>query len=80
MKKILLTFLGVISIVLGYFSFPWIAIDLHMRLSPDPPMPEITYGEFPFRLVYELNGEQIVIEDIIICEFDGFGMGGGAKF
>lgn len=36
------------------------------------PKPEITYGEFPFRLTYELNGETKVIEDIIVCEFDGF--------
>ena len=36
------------------------------------PKPEIPYGEFPFRLTYELNGEIKVIEDTIICEFDGF--------
>jgi len=38
---------------------------------PNPPMPEITYGEFPFKLVYEKNGEKIVVEDTIICKFDG---------
>lgn len=36
------------------------------------PKPEITYGEFPFKLTYELNGEIKTIEDTIICEFDGF--------
>jgi hypothetical protein len=35
--------------------------------------PAVTYGEFPFRLVYELNGERTVIEDTIICEYDGLG-------
>ena len=40
--------------------------------TPNPPKPEIKYGEFPFRLEYELNGELKVIEDTIICEFDGF--------
>ena len=40
--------------------------------NPNPPAPQIKYGEFPCRLVYEINGEQKVIEDTIICEFDGF--------
>ena len=39
---------------------------------PDPPRPEITYSEFPFRIEYEINGELVVIEDAVICEFDGF--------
>lgn len=36
------------------------------------PRPEITYGEFPVKLTYELNGEIKTIEDTVICEFDGF--------
>ena len=39
---------------------------------PNPPAPEIKYGEFSCRLEYELDGEIKVIEDVIICEFDGF--------
>lgn len=42
-------------------------------LMPNPPKPEIAYGEFPFRLTYELNGEIITVEDMAICEFDGYG-------
>ena len=51
-------------------------------LQPAPPRPEITYGEFPFRLVYELNGEEIVVEDTVVCKFDGFGLswGGDGKW
>lgn len=45
--------------------------------TPAPPLPEITYGEFPFRLEYELNEELHVIEDTLIVEFDGFGMNEG---
>ena len=41
-------------------------------LGPKPPRPEITQGEFNFRLEYELNGEIIVIEDKIIAQFNGF--------
>jgi hypothetical protein len=40
--------------------------------TPSPPRPEITYGEFPFRIEYEIHGERIVVEDTIICKFDGF--------
>jgi len=40
--------------------------------TPGPPRPEITYGEFPFRVEYEKNGERIVVEDTIICKFNGF--------
>jgi len=36
-----------------------------------PSEPEITYGEFPFRLEYEIDGERFVIEDIVIAEFEG---------
>ncbi|PZD97224.1 hypothetical protein DNH61_03810 [Paenibacillus sambharensis] len=44
-----------------------------MQLGPEPPRPEITYGEFPITLVYELKGERKEIKDAVICEFDGFG-------
>jgi len=45
-------------------------------LSPNPPRPEITYGEFPFRIEYEVYGELMVLEDVVICEFDGFRLSG----
>lgn len=38
----------------------------------NPPTPKVKHGEFPFRLVYEIAGEQKVIEDVIVCDFDGF--------
>ena len=50
------------------FTIPYIV----SYRQPDPPRPEITYGEFPFRIEYEINGELIIIEDSVICEFDGF--------
>lgn len=40
------------------------------------PKPEITYGEFPFRLKYEINGKIETIEDTLVCEFDGFNVEG----
>ena len=32
--------------------------------------PEIQQGEFPFKLVYEYNGETEIIEDTVVCVFD----------
>lgn len=47
----------------------------------NPPKPEITYGEFPFKLTYELNGETKIIKDTIICGFDGFySLGSAGKY
>ena len=37
------------------------------------PKPEITYGEFPFKLTYELNGAAKTIIDTAVCEFKGYG-------
>jgi hypothetical protein len=37
--------------------------------TPAPPLPEIKYGEFPFRIEYEIDGGRHVIEDTLIAEF-----------
>ena len=58
--------------VVGYFTLPWILIGMSAYTSPNPPMPETIYGEFPYRVEIEYNGERIVEENVIICEFDGF--------
>ncbi|MDR9852289.1 hypothetical protein RJP21_01590 [Paenibacillus sp. VCA1] len=60
-------------VLVAYLALPWILIFLGIHLGPNPPHPEITHGEFPFRLEYEINGERKVIRDTLICEFDGFG-------
>lgn len=51
-------------------------IQLGMWLS-DVPEPEIKYAEFPFTLIYEIDGETIELHDSIVCEFDGFRVAGG---
>jgi hypothetical protein len=76
LKLKVLTMLGIPIImiaILSYFSYPWIAIYIGIHLEPNPPSPDIKYGEFPFRLEYEINGERKVIEDTLICEYDGIG-------
>lgn len=37
--------------------------------------PEITYAEFPIKLIYEINGQQKVVEDTLVCEYDGISHG-----
>ncbi len=67
---IILGSLTVAIFVIGFVF--WFAFGGGVLFLPNPPKPEIIYGEFPFRLTYELDGEIKVIEDVIICEFDGF--------
>lgn len=44
---------------------------LLLRGEEQPP-PQITTGEFPFVVEYEMNGETFVIEDTVVCEFAGY--------
>ena len=59
-------------IAASIIAAPWIMLAVGLWLSPAPPKPEITYGEFGFKLAYELDSELRTIEDTVICEFDGF--------
>jgi len=58
-----------VILTIGFIIMPCSCI----LLGENPPKPEVTYGEFPFRLEYKINGELVIIEDVVICEFDGFG-------
>ncbi len=58
-------------------GFPWSIIYIGGMLSEKPPQPEVTYGEFPFRIVYEYNGERITLEDTLIIEYEGMGYNEG---
>lgn len=73
-----LVVLLVVILIAAFTVLPWAAMYVGIQLSSNPPKPEITYGEFPFRLTYELNGKTKVIEDAVICEFDGFEQWGEA--
>ena len=45
-----------------------------------PQRPQIIYGEFPFCVEYEIDGERIVVSDTVICEYNGVNYGSnGAK-
>ncbi len=71
---IVIAALLVIAFVIGFVF--WFAFGGGALFLPNPPKPKIAYGEFPFKLIYELDGETKVIEDTIICEFDGFELRG----
>ncbi len=36
------------------------------------PAPQITEGEFPFVLEYEMNGQRYLFEDVVVCTFEGY--------
>jgi|AKZA01.1.fsa_nt_gi hypothetical protein len=55
------------GIIIGIILLEIFMINLENK---PPSNREITYGEFPFRLEYEIDGERFVIEDIVIAEFE----------
>jgi len=70
-------FIIIILIIFAIQILPWALIFVGMVCEPNPPAPEIKYGEFPLKIEYSVNGEQFVVEDTIICEYDGIGMNEG---
>nr|WP_305879171.1 hypothetical protein [Enterococcus faecium] len=60
----LITFISIV----GFFLF---TVIVFIWRTTAPPLPEITYGEFPFSLEYEIDEERILIEDTVIAEFIG---------
>ena len=82
MKKSIIAITLIISIVAGGIAMipvlPWVYIavmsnivDFQNRTKLPDLQPEIKYGEFPFRVEIEHNGERIIREDTIICEYEG---------
>lgn len=58
---------GTLAMIFLCFAFAVYNFDNILTL-PNPPMPEITYGEFPFEIVYSVDGEVFQKSDVIICE------------
>lgn len=58
-------------VYIGTYIFPiapyWIT-----QLPPNPPKPNITYGEFNFVLDYSIHGVEEKISDTLMCKFEGF--------
>lgn len=76
MKKviILIVSLPVAAMVCAviYLSLPWTIMALYAEFCvPEPEQPVIAEESFPFTMVYELNGKEIMIEDKMICKYAG---------
>ena len=74
------TWLISVIVVLFFMFFavaPFLLVCLSVWLSPDPAKPKVLHGEFPFNFEYEKSGQKVVINDSIICDFDGIGMNEG---
>lgn len=65
-------FITIIIIVL-LVGLPWMILGLGMGFS-SLPQPEQTVGEFPYRLVYSIDGQQYIEEGIYVCEYVGRAM------
>lgn len=70
MTIIIVATLFVLALVI--LLYPWTTMFFGIVTLPNPPKPKITYGEFPISIMYEINGEIKVINDTVICEFDGY--------
>ncbi len=77
LKTLLIIFGSIIIIAINAVAFifvsgmPWSIMYIGGVLSEDPPQPEYQYGEFPFKIVYEFNGEKIILEDVLVIEHKG---------
>ena len=70
-----------LSFAVGYFFIETVPTTLFATclLLDDntPPRPEHTYGEFPFSLIYEINGERKEIKDTLVIKYEGMGYNEG---
>jgi hypothetical protein len=67
--------LGIIglSILAAFLLYILIMNILYFRV----PRPAIRKGEFPFRLEYSINGEVFVVEDTVVCRYNGVRLDAG---
>ena len=68
-----------VAIIISCISFAIIYTVGINLVAPSPDVTTIKEAEFPFQIVYEKNEEIFVIEDILICEYDGTYTHSGGK-
>lgn len=68
MKKIIKVVFAILLAILLLMITGCVAMNDEEKYN----IPKITYGEFPFAVEYEMDGEKFVIEDTVICEFNGY--------
>ena len=59
----------VMNIVLTIGIIVGLVLLIDAIVFPEPEKPAVTYGEFPFTIVYEIDGEIKTIEDAYICKY-----------
>ena len=69
-KKIIIGLLIAVVSVLAVFKVLSALEFLSLFIEQKPP--QITEGEFPFVVEYEIDGERYIIEDTVVCSFDGY--------
>lgn len=70
MKKFGKITIGSIISISVILSVLYILDIISLFIGQKPP--QITEGEFPFIVEYELNGEKYIIEDTVVCSFSGY--------
>lgn len=68
---VILAFVFGVYVCVGTYIIP-IAPYWVTQLPPNPPSPEIKYGEFEFELQYSFLEKTKKVSSIIMCQFDGF--------
>ena len=53
---------------------PTLISGVSFGFSNDLPDPSVTYGEFPFKLIYSIDGQQYIEDGTFACEYDGVSM------
>lgn len=77
-KKVFCIFAVCIILGLLYMCIvPWVSIFIGTLLLEQPAKPEIEREEFSFTLIYKIGGETKMVNDTLICEFDGIGVDEG---
>lgn len=73
MKKSLLVLLiiGAVIVSLILLIYVFVLSGAFAIFMPKPPEPQITYGEFPFTITYEVDNEIVTYKDVVICEYEG---------
>ena len=70
-KIIIVLIIGFIIICALPFIY-FILMVLYSMFIDIPSKPKVKHGEFPFELGYEYKGEQMIIKDTIVCDYDGY--------
>ena len=63
--------IGASIIILILFLYVFVLTGAFAVFLLKPPEPQITYGEFPFTITYEVNNEIATYRDVVICEYEG---------